>query len=307
MANLVIAVTDRDWFDALRRRSDLAEVNFWAPTTRNFRALQPGELLLFKLRVSDNAFIVGGGVFAHASRLPCSLAWEAFGEANGACSAQEMRTLIASRRRASRNDSSDFEVGCRILTQPFFFEKRDWMPVPSSWKRRTTAGYKKYNTDDPEAMKLWKIARDRRYREEIGDISEAQARFGKPCLVHTRLGQSAFRKLVRNAYECRCAVTQERTLAALDAAHIRPYGDGGKHEANNGLFLRKDIHSLFDAGYVTVTPGNRFKVSTRIREQFGGESDYYALHDREIMLPENKEARPNPDFLRWHNENRFNA
>jgi len=26
-------------------------------------------------------------------------------------------------------------------------------------------------------------------------------------------------------------------------------GDGGGHEASNGLLLRRDIHSLFDAGY----------------------------------------------------------
>src|SRR5258705_342481 len=47
--NLVIAVTDGDWFDMLRRQPNLAEVNFWAPSAANFRALQPGELFLFKL------------------------------------------------------------------------------------------------------------------------------------------------------------------------------------------------------------------------------------------------------------------
>ena len=46
--NLVIAVTDGDWFDMLRQQPNLAEVNFWAPSAANFRALQPGELFLFK-------------------------------------------------------------------------------------------------------------------------------------------------------------------------------------------------------------------------------------------------------------------
>jgi putative restriction endonuclease len=73
---LVIAVTDSDWFDQLRATPDLAEVNFWAPSgERSFRALAPGELFLFKLRAPRN-FIVGGGVFAHANTMPCSLAWE---------------------------------------------------------------------------------------------------------------------------------------------------------------------------------------------------------------------------------------
>jgi predicted restriction endonuclease len=59
-------------------------------------------------------------------------------------------------------------------------------------------------------------------------------------------------------------------LVAVSAAgggygHIRPYGDGGAHEAQNGLLLRRDIHSLFDAGYVTATPDLRFEVSRRIK------------------------------------------
>jgi putative restriction endonuclease len=83
--SLVVAVTDSDWFEMLRHRTDLAEVNFWAPSGANFRALQPGELFLFKLHSPRN-FIVGGGIFAYANTLPCSLAWEAFGEANGAIS-----------------------------------------------------------------------------------------------------------------------------------------------------------------------------------------------------------------------------
>ena len=45
---------------------------------------------LFKPHAPRNV-IVGGGIFAYANALPCLLAWEAFGEANGARSAQEMR------------------------------------------------------------------------------------------------------------------------------------------------------------------------------------------------------------------------
>ena len=42
--NLVIAVTDGDWFEMLRQQPNLDEVNFWAPSAANFRALQPGEM-----------------------------------------------------------------------------------------------------------------------------------------------------------------------------------------------------------------------------------------------------------------------
>jgi putative restriction endonuclease len=66
--NLVVAITDYDWFQSLRVREDWPEVNFWAPSATNFRALKPGELFLFKLHSPRN-FIVGGGVFGTGSVL----------------------------------------------------------------------------------------------------------------------------------------------------------------------------------------------------------------------------------------------
>lgn len=133
----------------------------------------------------------------------------------------------------------------------------------------------------------------------------AADRFGRPLLVEPRLGQGAFRVLVTDIYSRRCAVTQERTLPALEAAHIRPYGDGGKHEARNGLLLRRDIHSLFDAGYVTVTPKFHFEVSRRICEEFDNGKHYYALHGQRIFVPASASQRPDATALSWHNEHCF--
>jgi putative restriction endonuclease len=150
---LVVAVTDRDWFDHLRSLPGLNEVNFWAPSATPFRALAAGELFLFKLHSPDN-FIVGGGVFAHANILPCSLAWEAFGEANGAASLEEMRARIMRYRRTEADNRSDFLIGCRILTQPFFLDRESWIDVPASWSRNIVT-FKTYSTDDPDGKYLW--------------------------------------------------------------------------------------------------------------------------------------------------------
>jgi putative restriction endonuclease len=300
--NLVIAVTDGDWFDMLRQLPACDEVNFWAPSATIFRALQPGELFLFKLHAPRN-FIVGGGIFAYANVLPCSLAWTAFGEANGACSAEEMRQRIARYRRIDPNDKSDFTIGCRILTQPFFLEERDWIPVPASWSRNIVK-FKTYNTDDPEGLALWEAIQHRVDSPRLPGFSEG-SRYGAPHLIKPRLGQGAFRVVVTDVYDRRCAVTWERTLPALEAAHIRPYSYGGVHEARNGLLLRRDIHSLFDSGYVTVTPDLHFEVSKRIREEFENGRDYYALHGQKIRSPQETDKQPDPSALAWHNENCF--
>jgi putative restriction endonuclease len=151
---------------------------------------------------------------------------------------------------------------------------------------------------------LWEAVNDRLGQANASMESEP-ARFGEPQLIRPRLGQGAFRVLVTDIYRRRCAVTQERTLPALEAAHIRPYGDGGEHEARNGLLLRRDIHSLFDAGYVTVTPDLRFEVSRRIRDEYQNGKHYYALHGHTIDAPTDVALRPDPHALTWHNEHCF--
>jgi putative restriction endonuclease len=233
--------------------------------------------------------------------MPCSLAWEAFRESNGARTAQEMRARIIHYRRTDPSDRSDFTIGCRILTQPFFLEEPDWIPAPPSWSR-SIVKFKTYNTDEEEGRLLWEAIQLRRTSAAVPTLREDGPRYGEPILIKPRLGQGAFRVLVTDTYERRCAITREGTLPALDAAHIRPYGEGGEHVAANGLLLRRDIHSLFDASYVTVTPELRFEVSRRIKEEFENGRDYYALHGREVWVPSRPEFKPDPAALRWHNE-----
>ena len=300
---LVVAVTDRDWFETLRRVPVLEEVNFWAPGGAPFKALSPGELFVFKLHAPDN-FIVGGGVFAHSSSMPCSLAWEAFGLANGATSLAEMRRRIGKYRKVDPGKREDFVIGCRVLTQPFFLDEFEWLSVPKSWSPNIVT-LKSYSTDDAEGLELWERVRSRLAAQpRLAGLGEAD-RFGAPALVRPRLGQGAFRMVVTDQYQRRCAVTNERTLPALEAAHIVPYAEGGSHEPSNGLLLRRDIHSLLDAGYVTVTPEMHFEVSRRIKEEFENGRDYYRLNGNPVSHPLSKDAWPSPARLRWHNENSF--
>jgi putative restriction endonuclease len=175
------------------------------------------------------------------------------------------------------------------------------MPVPASWAPNIVS-FKAYTTDNADGLALWEAVNARLNREPRLGFVDPPARYGEPCLIRPRLGQGAFRVLVTDIYERRCAITQERTLPALEAAHIRPFSDGGTHEAPNGLLLRRDIHSLFDAGYVTVTPDYRFEVSRRIKEEFANGRHYYALHGQSVWAPEKIEQRPDPAVLSWHNE-----
>lgn len=308
VVNLFVAITDRSWFERLsQERPD--EVNFWQPSgNRNFGAVSVGELFLFKLHAPDD-FIVGGGVFSHASNVPLSLAWDAFGTKNGVTTLAEMRRRIARYRRddALLDPRTDPPVGCRILTQPFFWPREQWLPVPASFARNIVTG-KRYGTDDSEGRYLWDAVADRAELVELGSFNVVRApadRYGAPQMVRPRLGQGAFRLAVTDAYERRCAVSGEKTLPILDAAHIRSYGDGGAHDPANGLLLRTDIHRLFDLGYVTVSDDRRFEVSHRLKADFDNGRHYYDLHGAEVRAPQRGYAAPAADALAWHREHRY--
>jgi hypothetical protein len=70
-------------------------------------------------------------------------------------------------------------------------------------------------------LELW-LQLSERLRTSTALVSPlvASPAFGKPVLIAPRLGQGAFRLQVTDAYGRRCAVTGERTLPALEAAHI---------------------------------------------------------------------------------------
>lgn len=296
-----VGITDRSWYERLREQTP-GEVNFWQPSptpVANF--LEPGVPFLFKLHAPDN-FIVGGGWFVRFSALPARLAWESFGPRNGVDTYAELRQRVERYRGGVQGDPV---IGCNLLTEPFFFERDAWIPIPASWPRNVVRG-KTLDTDEPEAFRLWaaveeQLARSPPALSVIGD--EMIRRYGSAYLTHARIGQGIFRVLVTEAYGRRCAVTGEKTLPVLEAAHIKSYAEEGPHFVSNGLLLRADLHKLFDDFYLTVDEDLRLNVSSRIREEFSNGREYYRYHGQRLTsLPADPHDRPARDFLRWHNE-----
>ncbi|MGI8520948.1 MAG: HNH endonuclease [Actinomycetota bacterium] len=301
-----IAITDNEWFRFLSGLPDLDEVNFWQPSGgRAFRVLQPGEPLLFKLHHPEN-YLVGGGFFAGHSVLPCSLAWDAFGQKNGVPSFEEMRRRIERYRRSPPEPMEDYDIGCILLEQPFFFERSDWLTPPADFAKNIVTG-KTYDLAPPAGSGLWEQIQARLLRAEVNESLDAvdPAMFGDPVLVRPRLGQGSFRVLVTDSYQRRCAVTGEKILPVLQAAHIRPISTGGLHSVNNGLLLRSDVHTLFDRGYVTVESDFRLRVSRRLRNDFDNGKYYLQFDGQPITLPMNPQDQPDTEALEWHSESIF--
>ena len=121
-----------------------------------------------------------------------------------------------------------------------------------------------------------------------------------------RVGQGAFRTRLLDAYGRQCAITGEHTEIVLDAAHIQPYLGPRSNHVQNGLLLTKEFHTLFDAGYVTVTPEHEVRVSSRLRDEWDNGSRYYPVDGQRLsVLPHPVDARPSAEVLAWHRERVF--
>jgi putative restriction endonuclease len=305
MVNLFVANTDNEWFDFLSAEAALTEVNFWQPSGATFRAIQPGELFAFRLKSPRNK-IGGFGVLSSSSILPLQLAWETFGRENGAATYDEMKVSIA-KYRPNETVGPTTNIGCRILVEPIFLPSHQWISLPASWSPNIVGG-KRYSTDEKDGLAIWNQLQEAAQLSSqsiVVGFAESQARYGAPTLITPRLGQGAFRIAVTEAYHRQCAISAGKVLPALDAAHIRPYAEGGSHTKPNGILFRKDIHCVFDAGYATVDPAFRFVVSDKVKEVFDNGNEYRQLHGKVLQLPSREVDWPDREALLWHNENRF--
>ncbi len=302
-AALCVSPTDNTWFQFLAARAPaLDEVNFWSPSGRVLRAPR-GTPFLFKLKSPINA-IGGGGFIDYSQPLTLRDAWEYYDVKNGAESFTQLEGMIG--RYLRRSATGDDMIGCTILSQPFFFKTNEFVSPPEDWKPEIVSA-KYYDFSNPNTARLLHDIETRRPHVQPEFSIAPFGGTGKPIFRLPRHGQGTFRRLVLTAYDNQCAVTGEHTIPVLQASHIKPFAETLQHEVQNGISLRADIHTLFDRGYVTITPEHRFLVSNALRRDFSNGRVYYK-HDGELVhLPDNAALRPRSEFLEWHGDVVFKA
>lgn len=312
-----VAVTHHRWFEHLAQRRFWEEVNFWRPSAHHSFKDPPGSPFFFKLKSPLNA-IGGFGLVARFARLPDWLAWECFGEGNGAVSFEEMEQRLNEIRKRNKFVATGPvpQIGCILLSSAIFFPEELWIPQPADWAPRNLT-YQRYDMEQGEGLRIWRECQERvrMLRAEVTQfpvsavfeklVENGEDRFGPPRLIRPRLGQGTFRVAVTDAYGRACAVTGEHSLPALEAAHIRPYTHEGPHEVSNGLLLRADLHRLFDQGYLTVTPDLQLKVGRRLREDYDNGKSYYPFDNQPLNPPQLSTELPAKEYLAWHNERVF--
>jgi putative restriction endonuclease len=240
--------------------------------------------------------------------MPLAIAWETFQRANGVDSYAAMLRSVR-RLRAGSGNVSDDRVGCVILSDTVVLPLEQYFPAPDNWKP-TVVRIVGYDIAVGEGARVWDrlsaLGPSRLVaRSKTVSALAIQGGYTEPQLVAARRGQGAFRLMVIDAYDRRCAVTGEHTLPVLEAAHIRPFAHEAKHEIRNGILMRSNVHRLYDQGLVTVFPDLTFRVSETIDRDYSNGKIYYELDGSKIRIPKAAEKRPDEASLEWHAVNVF--
>jgi putative restriction endonuclease len=117
----------------------------------------------------------------------------------------------------------------------------------------------------------------------------------------------AFRRIVRDAYENRCAISGLRLLNGggrpeVQAAHIKAVEDRGPDSVRNGLALSGTFHWLFDRGLISIDKD--FKI-LRAKGQIPDELLPLFPRDGLLRLPDDQRLWPHDEYMRHHRETRF--
>ena len=80
-----------------------------------------------------------------------------------------------------------------------------------------------------------------------------------------------FRRIVLDAYDCRCAITGLKFIngggrAEVQAAHIKPVERNGPDEISNGIALSGTAHWMFDRGLISLSDDLDVLVSRHVND-----------------------------------------
>ncbi|HEY5710555.1 MAG TPA: HNH endonuclease [Allosphingosinicella sp.] len=138
----------------------------------------------------------------------------------------------------------------------------------------------------------------------VTDVERERVEVYSSRIIRDRI----FRRIVLDAYDCRCAVTGLKFIngggrAEVQAAHIKPVEAHGPDIITNGLALSGTAHWMFDRGLISLSDELEVLVSRQVNDV---ESVWNLVNrSRRANPPGNAAHRPHPTYLAWHRENSF--
>lgn len=117
----------------------------------------------------------------------------------------------------------------------------------------------------------------------------------------------AFRELVLEAYDYRCAASRLRYITPdyrylVEAAHLIPFAESQDDRPTNGIALTPNLHWAMDNQLIAPGPDHRWHVSPGIDTLNGDNRWLCELDDHPLVLPRNPDRQPCREALAWRLE-----
>ncbi|MFX3681361.1 MAG: HNH endonuclease [bacterium] len=117
---------------------------------------------------------------------------------------------------------------------------------------------------------------------------------------------SAFRKLVIEVYDHRCAACGLRlrldNIVLVEAAHLIPWSLSRDDNPRNGMALCRNHHFAMDRHLIAPSPDGVWRVSPRLDDRRDREAELLNLNNQSILVPSQEKFRPRSEALDWRTE-----
>ncbi|MBN2109327.1 MAG: HNH endonuclease [Deltaproteobacteria bacterium] len=117
-----------------------------------------------------------------------------------------------------------------------------------------------------------------------------------------RVRDAAFSRVVREAYDYRCAASGWRVIlpdgtVMVEAAHIIPFAESGDNDPCNGIALEPNFHWALDRNILAPGPDLKWHVSSQLDKRNRDFQELLELDKKPIILPREKKYYPRMDGL----------
>lgn len=115
---------------------------------------------------------------------------------------------------------------------------------------------------------------------------------------------AAFRTLVLEAYDYRCAASRLRYITPdyrylVEAAHLVPFSVSQDDRPSNGLALTPNLHWAMDSHLIAPGPDHRWHVSPTVDALVPDNQWLCALDGLSLVLPRDSQWQPAREALSW--------
>ncbi|MCE0732705.1 HNH endonuclease [Halomonas sp. G15] len=115
---------------------------------------------------------------------------------------------------------------------------------------------------------------------------------------------AAFRSLVLEAYDYRCAASRLRYITPdyrylVEAAHLVPFAESQDDRPSNGVALTPNLHWAMDNHLIAPGPDHRWHVSPTVDALVPDSRWLCELDEQPLVLPRDPRWQPDREALAW--------